>query len=949
MAAQDVEHAVIGPRASTPDAIKAQGPQSIEETIMELGSRGLYAIPVKMFWDSEKGKKDVKFPKTYGHIVDRKSWQASIAKVISQVPNANGIALLTGPSRLFVIDVDIWINAKKLPGMELWNRLIAEHGEPSTLKAKTGSGGFHYLFRIDSPGLTRKSNFAGLKSGRDCFGIDGRALGGVLFADPACYRDGKGRLCKYEWLNGPPSYKACSELPLWLAKIVNDGAVGSNDESQSLHTSPETPIACPIDADVPLVPSILDEHPLVSNGPPNERALLLSELCNMLKEKAHDSTSTYASTLPHGLYGTYYCYRTKGPRTCYFGYRHSGSNNFNLLKRGRNVYYRCHGQECSHKPSEKLGQLSLKAALQDATTQPVHHQDDMQAIMQYTRGCDEVQRLLLKIVAEHAAPEAYFNLGRLFAYVYQIEGRILATKDSSERKKDGVYFYVWNGASWVQDASNHQVSSVFTLQMGCLLEWYEGKKQKCLEELRSEHPILQGLLSEGGDQAVSKEQAALVKAAEQACLKQRDEKLPSFGKINVQDIAGDVRRCLPAVINELFVEDLMHLFDLDDHVANAPNGLIDLRTGGLMQHHPQDLCNNCTSLYVKGASKTPKARFRAFLMDVLPPEYIDWLQMFLGYCLSGETSEELFVIMNGEGANGKSRLAAALRRAFGSYSSAGNKAIFIKPTFKANASSASTHLMHIKSKRFVTNEESEKDDHLNDSFLKEASSGKPINARELFCKTQEYIPRYKLCLFTNYRPHFPSDDVALLRRIVLMMFDFVFKLRDELDANNSRHKLMDLTLKPYFESSEGAADVLNFCVEGATRYYARKEQAPESRVLSPIPDAFRAAAQEYAAENDVLQCFIEEECKMGVSFSVTKADFVDRYQCFLYAGGHDSSLAGDGLARAMNVKGFASRPLDGKKNRMIRMLDGSGRKSGFFGIRLKTPGEMQKEFEVNDG
>ncbi|GAQ91602.1 hypothetical protein KFL_008160020 [Klebsormidium nitens] len=861
MAASGFEHAsnVVGPRASTPNPIKAPGPPNIKEAIMNLADKGLYAIPVRMFWDSMgnegKGKKDAVFPSRWGHIKDRDSWQKSIATALLEVPDANGLAILTGPSALMVIDVDNSSTKKKLPGTELWNRLVATHGEPSTLRAKTGSNGFHLYFKSNSPGLIRKSNFAGLKSGGDLpYGIDGRSVGGCVYADPACYRDGQGKLLSYEWLNGPPSYETCSEMPRWLCTLVNNGGdSGSTSEIQSVG-SPEIPAVCALANQVDPT-NRNDDQPSAFNRPSNDTTLLRTELSNMLRKKAGDSSNTYASTLPHGLYGTYFCYRTRGPRTCYLGHRHTGSNNFNLLKRGRNVYYRCHGQDCSHRPPKKLGVLSLKAALQDATTQPVHHFDDMQAITQYTRGNEEVQQLLLKIVAEHAAPQAYFNLG--------------AT------------------------------------------------------------------------------QAELTKLAEQACLKQRDQSLPSFGKINVQDIA-DVRKCLPAIVNELYVEDLMDLFDQDNHVANAPNGVIDLRTGDLSPHHPQDLCNNTTCTYIKGASKSSTARFRTFSMDVLPPEYIDWLQIFLGYCLTGETSEELIIIMNGEGSNGKSVLATAIRRAFGSYSTAGNKAIFIKPTFKANASAASSHLMCIKSKRFVTNDESEKDDHLNGSFLKEAASGNPIEARELFCKPQVYIPRYKLCLFTNFRPHFPSDDAALVRRIVLLMFDFIFKSPDELDRNNKRHKPMDLTLKSYFESAEGAADVLDFCVEGAMKYYAKKEQSPESKVLSPIPEGCRAAAREYAAENDKLQCSIDESCVTGVSLSVTKVDFVDRFFEFLCAGGHDTSLAGDSLARAMNIKGFTSTPQDGKKNRMIRMLDGSGRRGGFFGIRLKTEKEMQEESAGDD-
>jgi phage/plasmid-associated DNA primase len=74
-------------------------------------------------------------------------------------------------------------------------------------------------------------------------------------------------------------------------------------------------------------------------------------------------------------------------------------------------------------------------------------------------------------------------------------------------------------------------------------------------------------------------------------------------------------------------------------------------------------------------------------------------------------------------------LKQALRKAFGSYNCAGNKAIFIKPTFKANASAASTHLMQIRTKRLVTNDESEGVEELHASFVKEASGGGKLDAR----------------------------------------------------------------------------------------------------------------------------------------------------------------------------------------------------------------------------
>jgi hypothetical protein len=86
--------------------------------------------------------------------------------------------------------------------------------------------------------------------------------------------------------------------------------------------------------------------------------------------------------------------------------------------------------------------------------------------------------------------------------------------------------------------------------------------------------------------------------------------------------------------------------------------------------------------------------------------------------------------------------------------------------------------------------------------------------------------------------------------------------------------------------------------------------------------------------------FINLKCKVDATFTVAKDEFVEAFANFLYAGGHDPSLAGDCLKRAMRVKGFSSTPLDGSTNRYVKRLDAPGRAPGFFGIRLRTEEEL---------
>jgi hypothetical protein len=331
---------------------RAEGPRSIRDEIMRLRDAGLFSIPVRVSWSKEKGHKKGDFPSTYAHIRDAKSWEDSIEGALQEVPNANGVAILTGPSRIYCIDVDVKVKEDKkdveddkekkmlkLPGIQLWNQLVAKHGHPQTLQARSGSGGLHLFFKASTPGLTRTRNFQGIEFDRKVYGVDGRGVGGVVFAQPASYVNGEGKLATYEWLiDGPPSFDACQDMPPWLTALVNDIGKHATMEEEDVSSIAKS-VAEHVNAIVAEgieAPSIEPNVPAVSSGSPHSKELLLAKFAEMLKKTGY-TTSTYAGSLSHGLYGTYYCNRTHGPRRCFFTHTHLGSNNFNLLKRGRNV------------------------------------------------------------------------------------------------------------------------------------------------------------------------------------------------------------------------------------------------------------------------------------------------------------------------------------------------------------------------------------------------------------------------------------------------------------------------------------------------------------------------------------------------------------------------------------------------------------------------------------
>ena len=115
------------------------------------------------------------------------------------------IGIATGKvSGIFVLDIDIKNGAG---GAESLAELEREYGAlPSTVEAKTCSGGRHLYFRYPEQGIGCKT---GIRKG-----IDVRGDGGYVVAPPSVI-DGK----SYDWLTGPDA--PIADAPAWLLDILS--------------------------------------------------------------------------------------------------------------------------------------------------------------------------------------------------------------------------------------------------------------------------------------------------------------------------------------------------------------------------------------------------------------------------------------------------------------------------------------------------------------------------------------------------------------------------------------------------------------------------------------------------------------------------------------------------------------------------------------------------------
>ncbi len=272
--------------------------------------------------------------------------------------------------------------------------------------------------------------------------------------------------------------------------------------------------------------------------------------------------------------------------------------------------------------------------------------------------------------------------------------------------------------------------------------------------------------------------------------------------------------------------------DKDPWLLNVENGTVELRTGELREHRREDLITKLAPIEYDPEAKAPT--WEAVLQRLLPsPTLRTFFQRFVGYCLTGDTSEQVLVFLYGLGANGKSTIINALLDTLGDY---GQQAAPELLTVKGN--SHPTEIADLKGARLVASIEVEEGKRLAEALVKQLTGGDRIKARHMRQDFWEFKATHKLLLAANHKPRVRGADHAIWRRIKLVPFDVTIpdeekdkKLPEKLRAQRS--------------------GILAWAVRGCRDWQQNGLGEPEE---------VRAATDAYRAEMDVLAAFLDECC-----------------------------------------------------------------------------------------
>jgi putative DNA primase/helicase len=229
-------------------------------------------------------------------------------------------------------------------------------------------------------------------------------------------------------------------------------------------------------------------------------------------------------------------------------------------------------------------------------------------------------------------------------------------------------------------------------------------------------------------------------------------------------------------------------FDLDPDLLNVANGVLDLRTGNLLEHDP---ARRITKLAPVEYDIDAQHRDVDELLEVVDADVRPWLQRVFGYAATGHTSEDLALVLDGTGANGKTTLLEAVGSVLGDYAGAVAPQLVMKtshdqhPTVKAD----------LRGKRLVWISETEEGGALRVEQVKALTGGDQISARFMYGDLFTFAPSHLLVIATNHRPSVNTTEHAAWRRLRLVPFPHTYKPEheagpgDRVQDRGLRHRL----------------------------------------------------------------------------------------------------------------------------------------------------------------
>ncbi|MFE6848778.1 phage/plasmid primase, P4 family [Streptomyces sp. NPDC057686] len=283
--------------------------------------------------------------------------------------------------------------------------------------------------------------------------------------------------------------------------------------------------------------------------------------------------------------------------------------------------------------------------------------------------------------------------------------------------------------------------------------------------------------------------------------------------------------------------------DADPYALCTPSGIVNLRTGGLLEPSRDHTHTRSTTV---GPRRMPTPIWDKFLIDTFGDDdegrsIIAYLQRLCGYSISGDVDAQIMPFLFGEGQNGKSVLVSVLLSILGDYADTAPPNFLMAPLYPDHP----TEMADLQGRRLVFCSEIDPGAKFDEAKLKLLTGGDQIKARRMRQDFFTFRPTHKPWLIGNHRPTVETGGYSFWRRMRIIMF--ARTVRDQDVVENLAAKMI---------SREGPG-ILQWLINGAVAYF----DGTDRKLVGP--DSVRLATQDYEESEDSVGQFVRESCVMG--------------------------------------------------------------------------------------
>ena len=299
-------------------------------------------------------------------------------------------------------------------------------------------------------------------------------------------------------------------------------------------------------------------------------------------------------------------------------------------------------------------------------------------------------------------------------------------------------------------------------------------------------------------------------------------------------------------------------FTPDQQMICMENGTLNTATYHLIDHSPNHGLVN--KLNIEWDLEATCPRWMQFLQEIFisdsdKDQKIQFLQQWIGYCLTPDMDQHKFVWMVGTGGNGKSVVLSVLEALVGRK----NVGHAQMERFESGAVRAELEgkLVNVSSEMSATAT-------VSDGYLKQIVGGDAIEAERKFKKPHTFKPTVKLIAATNQLPRLLDMSEGFARRAIILTFNRKFS-ETEMDPKLVEKLLAELP------------GILVWAVEGL--------KTLRQRGKFQVPDSSRAELATYRHESDPVAVFIAECLTTSTTNCETPRRIYESYQIWCRSGG----------------------------------------------------------------